>query len=162
MENKSVGYLLLGISIVIIFVIFMFQSALQEIVLTSCGEEHATVCPMNQTIDSQTNLALGIVAILIVVSLVLVFSKPHEKVIVQTKTIHKKKPKKKINTADLKSEEKKVLEIIQKNKTIFQADLIEKSGLGKVKISRILDRLENRDIIEKKRRGMTNVIVLKD
>tara|TARA_Y100000310_G_scaffold79304_3_gene76019 strand:- start:11104 stop:11229 length:126 start_codon:yes stop_codon:yes gene_type:complete len=33
---------------------------------------------------------------------------------------------------------------------------------GKAKVSRIIDRLENKDIVERKRRGMTNVVVLKD
>ena len=45
---------------------------------------------------------------------------------------------------------------------MFQADLIEKLNLGKVKVSRILDRLENKNLIERKRRGMNNLIVLKD
>lgn len=36
-----------------------------------------------------------------------------------------------------------------------------KTGLTKVKVTRILDRLEGREIIERKRRGMTNVVILK-
>ncbi|MBS3065392.1 MAG: MarR family transcriptional regulator, partial [DPANN group archaeon] len=58
--------------------------------------------------------------------------------------------------------EKQVLELIQDSRTIFQADLIEKTGFGKAKITRILDRLEGRDFIERKRRGMTNVVVVKE
>ena len=45
---------------------------------------------------------------------------------------------------------------------MFQADLIDKSGLGKVKISRILDRLEGKGLIERKRRGMNNIVVFKE
>ena len=45
--------------------------------------------------------------------------------------------------------------------TIFQPDLADKTGFSKVKVTRILDRLEGKQLIERKRRGMTNVVVLK-
>ena len=35
------------------------------------------------------------------------------------------------------------------------------TGISKVGISRILDRLENQGFIERKRRGMNNIVVLK-
>lgn len=80
----------------------------------------------------------------------------------KTKTIHKKPEKKKINTSNLKPEEKQVLSLIQENKAIFQADLIEKTGFGKAKMTRIIDRLEGKEIVERKRRGMTNIVVLRE
>ena len=62
----------------------------------------------------------------------------------------------------LNSEEKKVMEtIIHAEGSIFQSELAEKTGFDKVKITRILDKLEGRQIIERKRRGMTNVVILK-
>jgi high-affinity nickel permease len=161
MQNKNVGYLILGISVVIIFIIFMFKSALTSFVDSSCTLAHGgDICPMYDTISQQTYLALGIVAILIIVGITLILSKPEEKILI--KKVEKRKAKKIIDTSQLTKEEKQVLKIIQDNKTIFQADLIEKSGLGKVKISRILDKLENRNTIERKRRGMTNVVVLRE
>ena len=42
------------------------------------------------------------------------------------------------------------------------ADLIEKTGFGKAKMTRIIDRLEGKGFVERKRRGMTNVVVLDD
>ena len=160
MENKYVGYMLLAVSILIVIVIFLFNSALKEIVLTSCGEEHAIVCPMNQTVDQQTYIALGITALLVIVALILIFTKPQERIII--KTIEKKLKKIKIDTSELKSEEKQVFELVQNNKTIFQADLIEKTGFGKAKMTRIIDRLEGKGFVERKRRGMTNIVVLKE
>ncbi len=163
MENKHVGYVLLGVSVLIILMIFMFKSTLTSFVDASCNLVHGEgYCPMYETINKQTYLALGIVGILFLVSLVLVFSKPTEKVIVKTRTVEKKPEKKEINTAGLRPEEKQILNIVMENKTIFQADLIEKTGLGKAKVSRILDRLEGKGFLERKRRGMTNVVVLKD
>ena len=35
------------------------------------------------------------------------------------------------------------------------------TGFGKVKITRVIDRLEGKNLIERRRRGMTNVVVFK-
>ena len=76
MENKNVGYLLLGVSIIIISIIFLFNSALKQIVNESCTMAGHESCTMYDTISQQTYLSLGIVGLLIIVSLVLMFSKP--------------------------------------------------------------------------------------
>ncbi len=163
MENKHVGYILLGVSVLIAIIVFMFQNALTSFVNSSCTIAHGTdYCPMYDTITQQTYLALGIVGILVLVSLVMMFSKPQEKIVIKTKTIERKIQKKVINTTDLKTEEKQVLKLIQENKTIFQAEIIEKTNLSKAKITRIIDRLEGKGFVERKRRGMTNIVVFKD
>ena len=163
MENKYVGYLLLGVSVLIIVIIFMFKSTLTNFVGASCTIAHGgEYCPMYDTINQQTYLALAIISILVIVSFILILSKPQKEIIVQTKTIEKKIPKKILDTTDLNKEEKQVLELIQNNKAIFQSDLIEKTQFGKAKMTRIIDRLEGKNFVERKRRGMTNVVVLKD
>ena len=45
--------------------------------------------------------------------------------------------------------------------TIFQSQLVETSGFSKSKVSIVLDRLEARGVIERRRHGMSNVIILK-
>jgi len=161
MENKNVGWLILGISALVTFVIFLFKSALEQITASSCSME-AALCPMNKTINQQTYLALAIVGILVVIALVLIFSKPHERLVIKKikeKVQIKRKP---INYAHLDKEEKVVVKKIEESEgTIFQSDLVEKSGFDKVKVTRILDRLEGKQIIERRRRGMTNVVILK-
>ena len=155
--------MLLGISVLVILIVFMFKMALTDFVGASCTVAHGgEYCPMYNTINQQTHLALGIIGILIIVALVLIFSKPHEKIIVKTKTIEKKSSKKVFDISDLKPEEKQTFELIQKDRTIFQADLIEKTGFGKAKMTRIIDRLEGKGFVERKRRGMTNIVVLKE
>ena len=158
MENKHVGYIILGIAVILIFIIFLFQGALKEIVTASCGLPHATNCPMNQTIKQQTYLSLGIVGILFIIGSVLIFNKPKEKIII--KKISEKK--KKIDFTKLDSAEKQVIDLLLKeNGTIFQATLMEKLGTGKVGITRLLDKLEAKQLIERKRRGMNNIVVLR-
>jgi len=161
MENKNVGYLIIGISLVLIGIIFIFNNALKEIVNASCSAVgHGDSCPMYNTITQQTYLALAIVGVLIIIGLVLIFTKPTEKIII--KKIKEKTIKKHIDISGLRQEDKQVLKLIQEQGTMFQADIIEKTNFGKAKVSRIIDRLEGKGIVERKRRGMTNVVVLKD
>lgn len=163
MENKNVGWLIIGISALIVGIIFLFNNAMRKIIDSGCSLAHDIgYCPAYGTINQQTYLALGIVGILGIVGLVLVFSKPQKEVIVRTRTIEKKPRYKKADINGLNSEEKKILELVQQNKAIFQAELIEKTGLGKAKITRILDRLEGKNFVERRRRGMTNIVVLKE
>jgi len=160
MENKQVGYILLGISAIIIAIIFLFNKAMEEIVKQSCGIGHSLTCPMNQTVINQTLLSLAIVAILIIISIVLIVNKPKERLVV--KKIKEKQKKKEYNLKGLRKEDKEIFNLVKEHRTIFQADLKERTGFGKAKVSRILDRLENKGYIERKRRGMTNVVVLKE
>lgn len=62
----------------------------------------------------------------------------------------------------LDGDEKNIYQIIADEKgMMFQSKLIERTGFTKVKVSRVLDSLEMKGLIERKRRGMTNVVVLK-
>jgi uncharacterized membrane protein len=45
--------------------------------------------------------------------------------------------------------------------SITQTEIKSRSGLSKVKVSRILSRLEQRNVIEKKPHGNTNLIIKK-
>ena len=49
----------------------------------------------------------------------------------------------------------------EENGAIFQKTLMEKLEIGKVKTTRLLDKLESKQFIERKRRGMNNIVVLK-
>lgn len=160
MENTKVGYILLAVSVLVIGIIFLFNSALKEIVTVSCGEIHGEYCPMNQTINQQTYIALGVVGLLIIVAVILLFTKPEERIIVKIRTVEKKR--KKIDLNKLDKDEKKIVELLSKeNGGMFQADLKEKLTIGKVKMTRLLDKLEAKQIIERKRRGMNNIVILK-
>ncbi len=161
MENKNVGYLLLGISVFVIFLIFLFNSTLNEAVRNSCFLQHGDVqsCEMFDTVNKQTYFALSISGILVIVSLFLIFTKPKEKIVIKKF----KEKKQKIDLSGLDKKEKEVMKILEKeNGTIFQAELMEKFGIGKVGITRLLDKLEAKQLIERKRRGMNNVVVLRD
>ncbi len=59
-------------------------------------------------------------------------------------------------------DERKIVRIIaDEGGTLFQSQLVEMSGFSKSKVSIVLDRLEARGILERRRHGMSNVVVLK-
>jgi len=75
------------------------------------------------------------------------------------------KDKTKMNESikSLQADEKKVYDlIVDADGFMFQNDLMNKTGFSKVKISRILDKLEMKGIVERRRRGMANIVVLKE
>jgi len=163
-KNRTVGMLIVGIALVIGFIIYIFNQALTEIVATECS--HGLSCPMWGTINFETNVALGLMIIVIGIGLYLIFFSKDEIIVKRiTERVDIKRPTKETYGKVLKSlqgDERLVLEkVIEADGSIFQSDLVEKSGLGKVKVSRIIDRLEGKGLIESKTRGITNVVLLK-
>ena len=62
----------------------------------------------------------------------------------------------------LKEDERKVYQaIIEAGGIIEQSELPEKTGLSKASVSRALDLLESKGLVERKRRGMRNIVLLK-
>jgi len=143
MENKHVGFLVIGMAVLLIVIILLYHEALRG----------------NISIHQQTYLCLAIVSVLIIMGFILVFTKPKEKIIIKKV----KERKKRIDLSKLDKDEKRVINLLLKeNRAMFQATLKEKLDIGKVKLTRLLDKLEAKQIIERKRRGMNNIIVLKD
>ena len=157
MENKNVGWLVIGIAVVIAIIVIMFNSVLRENLGLVCS--HGPSCEMYTNLNVQTWISLVIVAIIFIIGLVLIFNKPKEKIVI--KTIKEKK--KKLDLSGLNENEKKAVDlIIKEGNAMFQSDLMEKLGIGKVGITRLLDKLEAKQIIERKRRGMNNIVVIRN
>src|SRR3989338_8993554 len=89
MENRNVGFLVIGISLLIIGIVFIFNNALKNILGASCSATHgAQVCPMYDTITTQTYLAIAIVVQLIILALILISTKRDERILkIKTKPI---------------------------------------------------------------------------
>ena len=158
MDNKTVGWIIVGISVVMAIIVWIFNFSLKKIVGASCSM--GAGCTMYDTIKIQTWISLAIVAIILIIGLVIMFSKPKETIVI--KKIKEKVKKKKLDLNGLDKNEKEVIRILEEeNGTIFQATLMEKLGIGKVGITRLLDKLEAKQIIERKRRGMSNIVVFR-
>ncbi|MBU0615643.1 MAG: hypothetical protein KJ601_06125 [Nanoarchaeota archaeon] len=153
MRNKHVGLLIIGIAIFILFIVISFNNALESIVNTTCT--HGAECPMYATLGVQKAISYGSMVVLAILGGLFYFMKDEQ---------DKKEPQKIANkiAADLEGEEKQVMDIVIRNDgSVYQSDIIKDTGFTKVKVSRVLDKLEGRQLIDRKRRGMTNVIIAK-
>ena len=62
----------------------------------------------------------------------------------------------------LRKEEQQIYRvIIESDGIVEQSKLPEKTGLSKASVSRALDLLESKGLVERKRRGMGNIVLLK-
>jgi len=167
MRNRIVGLMVIGIAALMAFIIYSFNAAMTDIVSTSCS--HGPSCPMWGTIDFQTNVSLGIVVFVVFIGLYLIFFGSEERIITRVRTVRQQIEPRNITKENyrrimdgLESGEKAVLgKIIEAKGTLFQSELVDATGLGKVKVTRVLDKLEGKGLVERKRRGMTNVVILK-
>jgi hypothetical protein len=167
MRNRIVGFLIIGIAALIAFIAFSFNRAMTDIVNTSCS--HGPECAMWGSIDFQTNVSIGIIIFVVVIGLYLIFFGKEEKIITKIKTFKPQVEGKRVSKesykkvmSGLSGDERSVFgKIIDAQGSISQSELVAKTNFHKVKVSRVLDRLEGKALVERKRRGMTNVVVLR-
>ncbi|MCD6478056.1 MAG: hypothetical protein J7K87_03560 [Candidatus Aenigmarchaeota archaeon] len=76
--------------------------------------------------------------------------------------LNKKKLHKKLLLNFFTGDERKIFGIILEKCEVTQSEIVKLSRLSKVKVFRILRRLENRNLIEKKPLGKTNLIVVNE
>ncbi|MEK6807993.1 MAG: MarR family transcriptional regulator [Nanoarchaeota archaeon] len=166
MKNRAVGLLTIGLAALIGFIIFSFNRAMTAIVATSCT--HGEACTMWDTINFQTNISIGLMIFVIAVGLYLIFFGKEEKIITKIETVEKLIAPEKLTKESyehifqkLDADEKLIMEkLIDAQGTLFQSDLVEKTQLNKVKVTRILDILEAKGLVERRRHGMTNAVIL--
>ncbi|MFA5855821.1 MAG: MarR family transcriptional regulator [Candidatus Pacearchaeota archaeon] len=162
MKNRNVGFLIAGIALVLMLIIFMFNQALKSIVSETCS--HGPSCTMYTTISTQTYISLAITGFVLLIGIFFIFSKENEKLVIKRiKPLGDISPKK-FNKESLKGlsiDEKRIMDLILNNKgSIYQSEIVSKLNLNKVKVTRLLDSLESQAFIERKRRGMTNIVML--
>lgn len=155
MENKKVGMLILGVSIVFAIMTLIFNSSMRKFLEVSCT--HGSECSMYSVANVQLWFGVAMVLLFAFIGVFIIFSKPDEKIIV------KKERKKRLDLSKLDSDEKKTVQLLLKeNNGMFQSDLMEKLEIGKVKTTRLLDKLEAKGFIIRKRRGMNNIVLLQN
>lgn len=105
---------------------------------------------------------LVICAFLIGLSATFIYYNSNEVIKKHFSYLKRDKSKEMLITNLLKDDEKKVYqEILNSNNEILQNELVRKTNLSKVKITRIVRRLELKGLIIKERYGLTNKIKLK-
>lgn len=157
MDQKQIGWMLLGFSIILIVVLGFVKSSIDEQSSFLCEAIDAdpnldmSDCPAhkNNTISWLMIVAFGI-------SFVILFTGAYLSFVPIKSTI-----KHKFKKSKLDAPERKIYDLLEEKGSMYQSDLVKETGYSKVKLTRILDKMEQKDILEKKRRGMTNIVVLK-
>lgn len=156
MANKNLGYGLIVVSILLLIILLFVKADMDEQGAYLCKLVEADPnlsldnCPAH---ESNSSWLIVVAIIVVVLGLGAGISMVLPKRTSQTIT--------KIDTSRLDKEERNIYEILKKNNGIYQSDLIKETGLTKVRITRVLDKLESKGIIERRRRGMTNAIFLR-
>lgn len=158
-NSKSVGKVIIGFVILLLVILTLIKLDNDSKSIDLCnkyGELNLDMntCPVHTSkFTWEITLAYSLGILILIVGLYLVFLyKPHEA-----------KPEfKQVNLNKLDDDEKLVYSLIKtKSGSVYQTELIKETQFSKVKITRVLDRLEAKGIIERRRRGMTNLVVLK-
>lgn len=160
-ENTKVwGYSLIGLAVLLLIILSLVKADSDTKDTALCEAYHEGNLDMKNCPAHTSNVSwfimasFGISFLILGIGVYMLFMKP-------TMDIQRKSYKS-LDVATLNDEEKKIYSLIkEKEGSAYQADLIKETGFSKVKMSRILDRLETKGILERKRRGMTNIIVLK-
>lgn len=147
MKNYQIGLLLLTFVLAITILNYSYENALNDIVNTTCT--HGLSCPMYATLNAQHTFSIILIIILIIVSAYFILADYLKKHLFYAKA-----------KIAVSGEEKKIYELLKKG-SISQNDLIKETGITKVKMTRILNRLEKKGLIERKRAGAGNVVELK-
>ena len=157
MENRQIALLLFALTLIIAFIAWSYDNALNEIVNTQCT--HGLSCPMHATIDAQRNLAISLIALLLIASGLIYFWTPATKIVKEVVYREKRKSETK---PKLEGDEKTVFELVAKaGGSMYQSEILKQTDYSKAKVSRILDELEKAGLVERKRRGMANLVVVK-
>jgi uncharacterized membrane protein len=159
--TNYIGLILMVMSMALFIIMYNFSAEMLQLIDSEHGGSCTTYegCP-HIAVLNQAYVGYGLSAIIFVIGVFLLFYGGKPAKIEASENERKKKWEEKIKT--LTGDEKLVYEkIIASNGVMFQSDLVERSGFPKAKVSRLLDRMEAGGLVERKRRGMANAIVLK-
>ncbi len=154
---REAGFALIAISIVLFFVMVSLTDQLNGYIDASCTHPEGEVCPMASELPIQSYAGFSLDFVIGAFGVFLVYkSKQFDK----TRTERKQDFEKTLKQLD--GDEKRVYELISgSDGVVFQSDIVEKTGLQKVKVTRILDRMEHKGLVERRRRGMSNIVLIK-
>ncbi len=161
-SQKQIGGIMVVLGLALLFLLVVAKKASDErdtflcATMSSLPEADMTRCPVHQSNISWFFTGAFIITFLMVGSGAFLF------LMSRRMEGGSKEKTMMLDLSKLDEEEKEIYELIKvQDGSMYQSDLIKQTGLSKVRISRILDRMEGKKILERKRRGMTNIIVLK-
>lgn len=165
MENKKIGGILLGITVVLVVLfIFIIQALNKEAEALGCFEQAGC-----QTIETQLNVvhfAFGLFGFLLALGAYLVFFSPGENAIVERlerDTTRKLEGEKfSILLQGLDEFEKRALTAVREQEGITQNTLHLRTDMSKAKLSQVLSSLEKKGLVKREQQGKTLSVFFKN
>jgi uncharacterized membrane protein len=155
--EKRVGLILMILS-VIIFIIALTGKLNSDNVISIYSNQTGSCYLEGTCLHEQFNITfivLGIIAGAVFVIGFIIFFLNQKKQEIKQKTI-------KTTKISLTPEQKRLYNLLKEaGAPMFQGELVEKSGMNKVRVSRVLDKMEMLGVIERRRHGMSNYVLLK-
>ncbi len=163
MKLQKIGIGITVVSILMLALIIFLKVESDAQLRSACEEScaaagqvscHLEACPYHSGADlSWVLLAMGIlIAFVGATGVYLILPTKKEKIVTE----------KEYDLSKLAELEKKIFLYIKKHKEgVYQSKITKEFDLSKVKATRLLDKLEGLDLIERKRRGMTNLVTIK-
>lgn len=158
-NQKIIGLLLVIFSCSLIIILVFVKADIDNLSSFLCEAVHSnpnldmSKCPVHTSnISWMIVLAFGIVFLILGGGIYMIFMPGGTE----------RQAFKDIDISKLDGDERKTYELLRKNEgSLYQSDFIKETGFSKVQTTRILDKMESKNIIERRRRGMTNIIVVK-
>ena len=161
LNRKKIGILLVGLSLLLFLILILSKTEVdvQEAFLCEAVHSNPTLtmeqCPVHTSNLSWLFVVLfAISALILALGVYLMFALPRPN--------EAKEDVSPLDFSKLDEQEARVCNLLKEHEgSMYQSDLMKELNLSKVQMTRILDKLETRKIVERKRRGMTNIVVLR-
>ena len=163
MDNKRLGLIIIGLSVVFSLFLWGFNSQLTQLQVDSCACENTC----DATHESSFLVHGGIAFIFATLSLgiyLLFFEKSHKTLVKKLKedsSIKSSEERFNLILMGLNEDEKKVLTAVKNQDGITQHTLGIRTNLHKSKLSIIVGILEEKGLIKKEKKGKTNQLFLR-
>ncbi len=164
MDNKKLGLIIIGISIILILFVLLLESQLRQLQINSCIDLCTELCREQ---DSHYIIYGSIAIIFSTLSLgiyLLFFEKSYQTLVSKLKedsSIKSEIEKFNLILLGLNKDEKKILVAVKDQDGITQHTLGLRTDMHKSKLSVIVSMLEQKGLVKKEKLGKTNQIFLK-
>ncbi len=160
MNQRKIGLIILTVSIFVLVLLFFLKFHTDKQMLSaceqSCGKSGGVSCSLDSCPYHQEN---SVSWVLIVMGVLVAFMGGTGIYLSLPKKTEKIVEEKEYDLSKLNDEEKKIFLFIKDHKEgVYQNHIVKEFNLSKVQTTRLLDKLEGMELIERKRRGLANII----
>jgi uncharacterized membrane protein len=150
LTTRQIGYTMVAFAIVNLFTVFYLIDQIRQLNTLICSNYSlpSSLYPLINNIPVPAVFGIIINISLAMLGIFLIVTERH---ITRAETETQQKWKR--NLKELAGEDKLLYELIgNSGGAIYQSQLVQKSGMNKVRVTRILDKLELQGLVERKRK----------